>query len=217
MKSELITTFKEYQEVYNTRLENHLKKYIDYDEIHFIKSELIYFSKCHASSNIIYQEKIRYLPDDCHETYYEYDVCNYDLFVPLAEVMEHLKIDWEDCWDLELCEKLFLSFTKIIDFLEEKERIITIQPIQPIQPIQNKVKFYGNKTEFVELIKSLIENGNFKGTQKDVTENCAKFFDIEVHNFDITVQKLKGRNNGSETLFLDKLKSTLFNYITLDK
>ncbi|WP_242120937.1 RteC domain-containing protein [Aestuariivivens sediminicola] len=78
---------------------------------------------------------------------------------------------------------------------------------------QNNIEWLGNQTEFIELIKALIENGTLKGTQKDIIKCTSRFFNIEIKNPDKLLTDIKKRNIGSETLFLDRLKSSLYNYI----
>jgi hypothetical protein len=46
MREKLITTLKEYKETYSSRLENHVSKYEDYDELHFINNELYVYQNC---------------------------------------------------------------------------------------------------------------------------------------------------------------------------
>lgn len=75
------------------------------------------------------------------------------------------------------------------------------------------VKFYGSKIEFTELIKSLIENNNLRGKQKEIFEKCCAFFGVQLENRDKTISDLNKRNIGSETLFLDNLKSALISYL----
>lgn len=88
-----------------------------------------------------------------------------------------------------------------------------------IDEVQNKIsvlntniKFNINPTELIELTKSLIENGNVIGKQKDIINSFSSFFNTEIKNPSKTITDLSDRNNGSETLFLDKLKKTLLNY-----
>jgi hypothetical protein len=226
MNTKLITTFKEYKEVYPERLKNYLSEYIDYEEIDFIKNEILYFDNCLKNSNVTYQEKIRYTGNDYDsEMYFEYDIVDFEnsnINFEVQAIIRPLWLDFDNSgtynstngFDLLLCERLTLSFSKIIKFLNDKENK-TLNPTT--QPIENKVKFHGNPIEFLELIKSLVENGNLKGTQKDIIENCSNFFDIKINNADTTIQKIKGRINDSETLFLNKLQKTLFDYIKAEK
>lgn len=74
--------------------------------------------------------------------------------------------------------------------------------------------WYGSQTEFIELTKSLIENNNLRGTQKEIISKLSRYFGIEINHPDKLIQDIKKRNNGSETLFLEKLKSSLINFIT---
>lgn len=207
---QLVTTLNEYKEVYNTRLEIYLIQYVDYSEKDFIDKEIIYFDNCLQTSKIEIREKTRYIgPDMELENYFEYDTDG--TFSVNTEVLSYIKQEGNseifDYFDLNLCEKFQLSFKKIIEFLQDKKKELTTQTTQKTQ------KFYGSQIEFIELIKSLIENGNLKGTQKDIIENCKNFFDIEINNPEKTISDINKRNNGSETLFIDKLKNSLFNYI----
>jgi hypothetical protein len=218
METKLITTFKEYKELYNIRLENHLKKYVDYDELHFIKSDLVYFTNCYHTTNLKEERVNVYDRDENIINWsYEYNYDSYELLGGSNQEIYNLIVDYNPItngFDLVLAERLATSFYKITDFLNNKANEITNPTTQPIQ---NKVKFHGNQTQFLELIKSLIENGNLKGSQNEIITNCSKFFNIEINNPDQTLSKIKGRNNDSETLFLDQLKKTLFDHITTEK
>jgi len=77
-----------------------------------------------------------------------------------------------------------------------------------------KIKWRGSKIELIELLKALIENESIRGTQKEIFHQFSEFFDIELNYPDKTIQDIKNRNNGSETIFLDRLKATLYDYIT---
>ncbi len=75
------------------------------------------------------------------------------------------------------------------------------------------VKFNLTQTELIELVKALIVNGSIKGKQKDIIKTFSQFFEIEIKHENKIIQDLKIRNNGSETLFLDRLKTSLNNFI----
>ncbi len=81
---------------------------------------------------------------------------------------------------------------------------------------KQKPKFKTNitQTQLVELVKALIENGTIQGTQKNIMNDFANFFGIEVNNPNKLIQDIKGRSNGGETLFLDDLSSSLFDYLS---
>lgn len=76
-----------------------------------------------------------------------------------------------------------------------------------------EIKFNISQTELMELIKALIENGNVIGLQKNIVIEFSKFFNLEIKNPDKIIQDIKNRNNNSETLFLDKLKTSFLNFI----
>ena len=110
-------------------------------------------------------------------------------------------------------------FIQKIDF--EIERLNKINDIETQQPKpdpepKNTLNWNGTQTEFIELIKALIENGNIKGTQTEIISNLSNVFNIEIKHPNKLITDIKKRNNGSETLFLDRLQKTLFDYITLE-
>lgn len=76
-----------------------------------------------------------------------------------------------------------------------------------------KIKWKGNQTELMELIKALVENGTVTGLQKDIVKVFTSIFDIEIKHPDKLINDLKKRNNDSQTLFLDKLKTSLLNHL----
>jgi hypothetical protein len=83
-----------------------------------------------------------------------------------------------------------------------------------INKTNSNIKFNVTSTEMIELIKSLIENGCVKGKQKEIINAFSVFFNVEVKHPNKLINDIKNRNVGSETLFLDKLKTSLYNYIT---
>src|SRR5690606_8624950 len=86
------------------------------------------------------------------------------------------------------------SCIQIIEWIEQRKRELSkIKGIAVNHSIgiehetndqSNEIKFRGTHTEFIELVKALIENGNLKGTQKEIIENLSKFFQIEIKNPD---------------------------------
>jgi hypothetical protein len=218
MEKTIITTFKEYKEKYDIRLENHKVSYVDYDELHFINTELKFYKICYETANVTEQRLIKYNPDEIE---YEYRYINEFEYNDINQIDSNInenysikalikdKSKWlTDGYNLEICNQLTASFTKIIEYLNIKKNILT----NDNEFI--KIKFHGHQTEFIELIKALTENGNLKGIQKDNIEICSKFFDIEIKNPTKLISDINNtRNTGRETLFLDKLKKSLYNYI----
>jgi len=73
-----------------------------------------------------------------------------------------------------------------------------------------------NKTQFTELLKALIETKALEyETEKQAVEALALAFnvDIEKSEFDRILQKIKGRNEVTETKFLDMLTTGLKDWI----
>lgn len=213
MEKKVIFTLKEYKERYNEILESFICEYEDYEEIDFINEEIEKYK--------IYLKNTKLVD---HGTYTD----NYKPFVLLEgwdivdEIINKIEIDTLDHkgnkhgvrYDALLCRKLDISFTKIISFLENKKP----QQIQNDTPTNyNGLKWLGSQTDFMELIKALIQNENLKGRQKVIIQTLSNVFNIEIKNPNKLMNDIKIRNEGSETLFLNKLKKTLFDYITLEK
>lgn len=131
MEHKLITTFKEYKETYQTRLENHLAIYDDFDELHFINSELDNYKICLRASNIKtstifgangnrFLDKTIYSPDFVNSNN---DTAPPDtgLVWQVYKLIRDEKFNLTGGYDIEKSKRLNLSFTKIIEFLKEKE------------------------------------------------------------------------------------------------
>lgn len=111
---------------------------------------------------------------------------------------------------------------KLIKFLENhlmesnqstkgKKELTNIETKTNSSPI---LKWHGNKIALIELTKALIENGNLKGTQKEIFKNVEQIFGIQLGNYSKAISSFQtSRNYGNETKFLDTLKETLKNYI----
>lgn len=98
-----------------------------------------------------------------------------------------------------------LEYNDLLDFQLKKKKT-------PIKT-SSDLNWVGGQTELIELIKSLIENGSIKGVQKEIIRSFGNFLNIKINNPDKLIQDIKTRNNGSETLFIDKLKSSLLGFI----
>ncbi len=75
------------------------------------------------------------------------------------------------------------------------------------------VKSSITQIELIELVKALKENGSIQGTQKDLIESFANFLGVKINNINQNINKIKNRNNGSEALFIDRLKASLMAFI----
>jgi hypothetical protein len=118
-----------------------------------------------------------------------------------------------DSKDVTIASKIDLEIEK----LEKLNQIKRPEKISSINKTVSTLQWHGDKTHLIELIKALIENGNIKGIQKDIITDFSNVFNIEINNPSKLLNDIKTRNSGSETLFLDKLRKSLFEYITLEK
>ena len=196
MNKEIIFSAKEYKEKYNDLLETYLLEYEDYEEIDFVNTEI---QRYNDSINDLEQL----------ENYIQ-EIVNRDWTPPNVN-KTLLKMCCNEFFDggidYKKRDRSILSFTKIIEFLDIKKQ-------NPKN--ENNLNWNGSQIEFIELVKALIENGNIKGTQTETIKSLSNIFNFKINNENKTINDIKNRNNGSETLFLDKLKKTLFDYITLE-
>jgi hypothetical protein len=111
--------------------------------------------------------------------------------------------------------KVNIEFKTHINTMVENDNSLPTKPQH-----ENTLNWTGEQTEFIELFKALLLNGSITGTgnQEDKINQLANILNFKINNPYKLLNDIKTtRNNGSETLFLDKLKKTFFNYITLEK
>ena len=130
---------------------------------------------------------------------------------PLYKILSDLltsEIDIKEVFDLdELIFKYeFKNWLKFVELIDEKLNNA------PSKKKIETLKWKGTKADFVELSKALILNDMFNGTQKEIVAKLSAFFEIDVKTYDQILNQIKGRNNGYETKFLDKIKKNLNNY-----
>ena len=229
MREKLITTLKEYKETYSSRLENHVSKYEDYDELHFINNELYVYQNCFSTANVSERRVMEYNSDfEGYRSYYlndfEFDEINNKEpkgreNYTVKDIIKNESKFLTDGYDLEICNQLTTSFLKITSFLESKLLEIESNEQKTIHT-DKTLNWIGTQTELIELTKALIENGNIKvknGEQGKTIEAISHFFSFPINNPNKLISDLKIRSNDSETLFLNQLKKSLFNYITREK
>lgn len=138
-----------------------------------------------------------------------------DLYLDLSFPINKLSND-NSSEKIYSLQEVLLKFSKVEivnDVIDLMDSLSDIKN-EATMPITSKYKFHGTQTEFIELIKALVENGNLKGVQKDIINDLSAFFDIEIKHPNKLIQDIRKRNIGSETLFLDKLNSSLSDFIT---
>lgn len=113
--------------------------------------------------------------------------------------------DWKVQYNEFKYKNFEYSLLRIFDFIDNK--------LQNTGFAKSNIEWKGTQTELTELIKALIENGSLKGTQKDIFKSFCEFLNFEINNHDKLIQDIRKRNNDNETIFLNKLKSSLLNFI----
>jgi len=171
------------------------------------------FAECNSKKAKSYQSKINdYVQNNVEEikSYNSYISEINSIKSPLNLILSDLisEIDVKEVFDLEelIFKYEFKNWRKFIELIDEK-----LNDSPTIKKIET-LKWKGTKADFVELSKALILSDMFNGTQKEIVEKLSAFLEIDIKNYDQKLIQIKGRNNGSETLFLNKLKQNLDNY-----
>lgn len=188
------------------------KESVDFDETQFYQNEFLH------------QNKIRYVSNTSFQKYPYYliflDKNNYDLFRSvLTKRIEYLeKLLFRKGIEI-ITNRPYPNNERInFEFIKHMKIMVDNDNLEPLKPsLENTLKWNGTQTEFIELVKALIENGNVKGTQTEIISKLSNVFNIKINNENKLINDIKTRNNGSETLFLDRLQKSLFDYITLEK
>lgn len=214
MDESLCTTLREYKESYNIRLENHLKEYIDYDEFHFIKSELTAYQSYFNATNI---KKNDYNGSAIIDPVYSPVVENVEISnMKLMSLMFNFEIPSNNYYNIEVCEKLSVSFSKIIEFLtnlqNENTNITLTSDISP-EPTPT-LNWTGTELELSELIKALIEAKKFstESTQTEIFKRFRYFFNVKNFNENDKLRDIRNRTN-TLSIFINKLETSLNNWI----
>lgn len=201
MERKIFFSLEDYKANYEAIKNEFIDAYVDNDEITFISDQINLYKTCKKNSEVITLLVGGCLIEDTDANLRGWDI--------IQEVGDAIKINGNRKEiDFEKAKKYTLSFNKIIDYLTDKIEKENIAP--------GKLSFIGKKTEFVELIKALHENGNFGNRPiTEVYNVMSNFFNIELgDNPSKFLTDIKKRDNGSETLFIDKLKFSLYNHIT---
>lgn len=136
MKEYVLTNLKEYKEnQYNEKLKEHLKKYIDYDELSFIENEIHFFNSCYKTTDInllllILQYELKNI-EDITTSYWRRDnelamTINIEVYkIILCEI-----IVFDGFFDSVKREQLEHTYKRILSFLNDKREQLITQPLQ---------------------------------------------------------------------------------------
>lgn len=204
-------------DIFITELERRITKCqtdeFDFDEIEYLKEGYLHLKRI-ISAERYWQQK---------NTYYylsNLDDKNYSLFrsiirkrITYVEKLLYKKgIEVIITYPNGDSSSVKIDFKKHINIMVENDSLHMKKNND-----ENTLNWNGTQTEFIEIVKALIENGNIKGTQTEIISKLSNVFNIKINNENKLINDIKTRNNGSETLFLDKLQKSLYDYITLEK
>ena len=214
MDESLFTTLADYKESYNIRLENHLKEYIDYDEFHFIKSELTAYQSYFNATNIKKNDSdAKIFIDPLYSPIIkDVEISN----IQLMRLMFNFEIPSNNYYNIDVCEKLSVSFSKIIEFLtnlQNENTNITLTSGIPPEPTPT-LNWTGTELELSELIKALIEAKKFstESTQTEIFKKFRYFFNVKNFNEKDKLRDIRKRTD-TLSIFINKLEISLNNWI----
>ncbi|WP_421810555.1 hypothetical protein [Flagellimonas sp.] len=87
-----------------------------------------------------------------------------------------------------------------------------VEEVSLTKTTKSTIFWSSTQTDFMELVKALIESGSIKdstkkGKQKELIQLLSNSFNIKIKNPDKLISDIKKRNNGSETLLLCKKRA----------
>lgn len=219
-----ITTLKEYKESYHILLENHLQKYIDYDELHFIKNQLKIY---HFYFNVV---NLRGINEDDRESLLflnqiiernskslesDHNAANLAFPIKYYFTKDYIKpkIDFEQ---IDNYEKLSVSFRKIIEFLTnlQIEKTNLTEIVNKSHEQISTLNWSGTKLELSELIKALIQSNklNTGMHQNEIFKRFRDFLNVEEFDENDKLRDISERTK-TTAVFINKLEISLNNWI----
>ena len=219
MDKKIFTTLNEYKKSYNVNLENHLKEYIDYDELHFIKFQLTLYKSAYHSADVKYHKielgSDRRFPNNTYK--FSHDILKpaISLHVEVWNMIKDYNSPRTNYFNLELCEKLSHSFSKIIAYLNQLQNELLNENMLKNNQLQiSKLSWEGSILEFTEVIKSLILTKKISTelNQKEIFRRLRDCFNIDDFNENDKLRDIRNRTN-TTTPFINKLEISLNNWI----
>lgn len=141
------------------------------------------------------------------EVYKEFTIEEFEGFNDIYDYFDTSKFDTSQI-------KKYVEIVPFVGLYDSLKIVSNSNILKSTKVIENQqIQWHGSQTELIELIKSLIENNTLRGKQKEIISRVSKIFGVKINNPDKLIQDIKKRNIGSETLFLDKLKSSLYDFI----
>lgn len=100
-----------------------------------------------------------------------------------------------------------------------KGYLMGIDKQEPRQKTAQMIKNTLNKTELSELVKALCSTGKIQSTETETLNVLASVFDLDLTYNEHTrkLMKIKSRNLGNETSFINSLKDSLLHWISKEK
>ncbi len=227
MDHTLFTTLNEYIETYDLRLENHLKEYVDYDELHFIKKELELYISYYDCTNIKRFDialgsnpKQPFRDFEYRPEKKDAETSNMQLILMIFDFdkypIKYDNLEHPDFYNIEVCRKLSVSFSKIIEFLTnlQYEKVNTTIISTTPRDTTSKLNWAGTKLELSELIKALIHLNklNPELKQNEIFNRFRAFLNVEEFDENDKLGDIRERTK-TTAIFINKLEIALNNWI----
>ena len=142
------------------------------------------------------------------------DGCGFTYTPPSQGKEDHINFEHpEHRYGIDVFELFFPSELNNLSIFRSKMLKHIKVKESDVSTLKNGLKWTGNQTQLMELIKALVAADVVEGTQKEIIAKMIAFFGIEIKNPDKLIQDIKKRNVGSETLFLTDLQHALSEYL----
>ena len=142
---------------------------------------------------------------------------------------EYEKTPTEDLYDVDVFGRISSEDNNSINnFIDAFSQVGVLDDLKTLKDSSEKtllgskinpIYWNGNQTEFMELVKALIESesikdAKIKGKQKELIEALSEVFNIHIKNPDKLLQDIKdNRLNDNKTILLDRLKNGLNSWL----
>lgn len=179
---EIFFSLNDYKSNYHSLLDKYLEKHEDFDEKQFIEYEIELYEICKENSNLTPYSEGSQLKFNVNNGRCKFTINKiYDSLVTFKDV--------DDGWVLELALKYQSTFTKILDFLIEKKKLIsnikvkkynyllTVAKSSEVRDLLNEIMYNEISTfDVVNFLSKHTNEENYKLFLKEFNSCCINIF-----------------------------------------
>jgi hypothetical protein len=179
---EIFFSLKDYVANYNTLLDKYLSKHEDFDEKQFVEYEIDLYEICKENSNLTSYSEGGLLKFNVNN-----GNCRF-LITKIYDTLVTFKKE-DDGWDLELALKYQSTFVKILNFLNEKKKLIanikgkkynyllTIAHTSEVRNLLTEIMYHEISTfDVINFINKHTNDENYEVFMKEFNTCCTNIF-----------------------------------------